>query len=796
MPMNILVIGSGGREHALCWKLSQSPSVGTIYAIPGNAGTSSLPKTQNVSVSLSNNFKELVGFAVDHDIGLVVPGPEQPLVDGVQAVFQKVGIPVFGPSPLAARMEGSKAFSKDFMKRHNIPTASYATFTSSQFEEALAYTKQCGVKVVLKASGLAAGKGVLIPESEAEIEQGLREILLDKIFGDAGSEVVIEEYLTGPEISVLAFSDGYTIIPLPAAQDHKRIGEGDAGLNTGGMGAYAPAPVATPEIMDRIMKESLKPTIDGMRREGFPFVGLLFTGFMLTESGPKVLEYNVRFGDPETEALMLLLSEDTDLAQVLLSCACHHLDSVKINTKKGSAVSVVVASPGYPGSYPKGVSITLPSNTPSNSVVFHAGTSTDAKQNGQLVSAGGRVLAVSAYGETLQDALKAAYGVIGDIQFEGMVYRRDIAHRALSAQTARSSQPLTYAQAGVSVDAGNSLVEAIKPYVKETRRPGADGKIGGFGGVFDLKAAGYLSGQADDGDDTLLVAGTDGVGTKLKVALESGIHDTVGIDLVAMSVNDLIVQGAEPLFFLDYYGCANLDVAVATEVVKGIAEGCKESGCALVGGETAEMPGMYAKDDYDLAGFAVGAVKRSQLLPKLSDIKAGDVLIGLPSTGLHSNGFSLVRKIIEREGLNFNSPCPWTNASSTLAQALLAPTALYVKPLLPVLQRGLIKALSHITGGGFIENLPRALPPNGGLGCVVDVSLWQLPAVFKWLMKSGGGVQAMEMCRVWNCGFGMVLIVDEAKAEEVTKLIAGAQKIGWIKEGEGVEMRGLETWNQ
>ncbi|KAJ7103291.1 aminoimidazole ribonucleotide synthetase [Mycena belliarum] len=775
-PIRILLLGSGGREHALAWKLSQSPLVEHIFVCPGNGGTNQLPKTTNVSVS-STDFSAMVEFAVRNELNLVVPGPEQPLVDGVEGHFRKVGIPVFGPSALAARMEGSKAFSKAFMARHSIPTANCRVFSSSQVEDAVTYIKTCGHSVVLKASGLAAGKGVLIPETTEEAIKGLHEIMVDNVFGAA----VIEELLTGPEISVLAFSDGYSIVPLPAAQDHKRIGEGDVGPNTGGMGAYAPAPVATPAILDQIFKESLKPTIDGMRKEGYPFVGMLFTGFMLTHDGPKVLEYNVRFGDPETEALMLLLHEDVDLAAILLACAEHRLDSVEVSIRPGYAVSVVLASHGYPGSYSKGKTISV-KDLPSNVVVFHAGTTAS---DGKTLTDGGRVLVVTAHAPTLQEALDAVYAGVDQVSFEGKTYRHDIAHRAL--KVAGESAGLTYAQAGVSVDAGNSLVETIKPYVRSTRRPGADGEIGGFGGVFDLKAAGYI--------DPLLVSGTDGVGTKLRVAVDVGVHDLVGIDLVAMSVNDLLVQGAEPLYFLDYYGCSKLDVAVAAEVVKGIAEGCRQAGCALIGGETAEMPGMYQDDDYDLAGFAVGAVERHAILPK-PHIAAGDILLGVTSSGLHSNGFSLVRKIVSISGLDYSSPCPW-DGQMTLGRALLEPTRIYIKQILPAAQAGLLKGMSHITGGGFIENIPRVLPKN--LGCYIDVSTWTLPPVFRFLMKHGG-VAPLEMARTFNNGLGMVCIVSPKDVEvAIDALQRGGQakihKIGEVTATPGVEMRSLEEWS-
>ena len=306
---------------------------------------------------------------------------------------------------------------------------------------------------------------------------------------------------------------------------------------------------------------------------------------------------------------------------------------------------------------------------------------------------------------------------------------------------------LTYAQAGVDIDAGAALVERIKPLAKSTRRPGAEASLGGFGALFDLKAAGY--------DDPLLVTTTDGVGTKLKVAIETGIHDTVGIDLVAMCVNDLLAQGAEPLMFLDYFATGKLDVEAAATVVAGIAEGCRQAGCALVGGETAEMPGMYAAGDYDMAGFSVGAVDRDKVLPRMVDQRAGDVLVGLGSTGPHSNGYSLVRRIVERSGLAWDAPAPFA-PGKTLAEALLAPTRIYVKTVLPQLKAGRIKGLAHITGGGLIENPPRAIAD--GLVARFDWNAWPLPPVFAWLQEVGG-VSDLELRRTFNCGIGLMLIV-------------------------------------
>jgi len=337
---------------------------------------------------------------------------------------------------------------------------------------------------------------------------------------------------------------------------------------------------------------------------------------------------------------------------------------------------------------------------------------------------------------------------------------------------------LTYAQAGVDIDAGTRMVELIKPHVRSTRRSGADGEIGGFGGLFDLKAAGF--------SDPVLVAANDGVGTKVKIAIESGIHDTVGVDLVAMCVNDLVVQGAEPLFFLDYYATGKLDPEEGAAVVKGIAAGCVDAGCALIGGETAEMPGLYAKKDYDLAGFAVGAAERGALLPR--GIEKGDVLFGLPSSGVHSNGFSLVRRIVERTGLAWEAPAPFASGK-TLAEALLVPTKIYVRPLLAALKAtDAIRALAHITGGGFPENIPRVLPK--GLGVALDLSAIPVLPVFSWLAREGG-VAEKEMLRTFNCGIGMVVVVSASHAAEGEKALADAG-LAPIRIGEVTETQGEE----
>jgi phosphoribosylamine--glycine ligase len=425
---NILLVGNGGREHTIAWKLSQSPQLSQLYVCPGNGGTSSLPHTTNLSTVPASDFSALATFASSNSINILIPGPEQPLVDGIVDYFAQhcPNVLCFGPNQKAAEMEGSKAFAKDFMKRHNIPTAAYENFTD--YDKAAAYLDSVSHDVVIKASGLAAGKGVILPASKSEAHTALREIMLDKAFGAAGDQVVIEEFLAGHEISILSFSDGIAIRNLPPAQDHKRIFDNDKGPNTGGMGTYAPAPerIVSKEVLDEIDRTVLLPTVRGMEEEGFPFCGCLFSGFMITDKGPRVLEYNVRFGDPETQSLLPLM--ETDLIDVILACTNGTLSSLELSVSAKSAATVVVAAGGYPDAYKKGIPMTL-DPVPQDVVLFHAGTTTDGE--GKLKTSGGRVIASTATAESLQDAIDKAYQGVVCIHFEGMQYRKDIGARAL-----------------------------------------------------------------------------------------------------------------------------------------------------------------------------------------------------------------------------------------------------------------------------------------------------------------------------------------------------------------------------
>lgn len=420
--MRVLVIGGGGREHALVWKLSQSPQVDEIYCIPGNPGIAALACC--VEIDIADNAA-LARFARQQDIGLTVVGPEIPLVNGICDYFANQGLAVFGPSQAAAQIEGSKTFAKDLMRKYGIPSARYATFTSA--EEAKAYIREQGAPIVVKADGLAAGKGVVVALAVEEALAAVDTMMTERIFGDAGTVLVVEEFMEGEEASLLAFTDGYTVVPMVAAQDHKRIFDNDAGPNTGGMGTYAPAPVVTEALKEQIVREVLQPAVEAMRKEGCLYKGCLYAGLMITAEGPKVVEFNARFGDPETQVVLPLLK--TDLMAVLMACVNGTLADTAIEWSEEAAVCVVLAAGGYPGWYQKGHVISGIENAEQQgALVFQAGTASD---KGSVVTAGGRVLGVTAVSGSIADAVDKVYGAIPQIHFTDMQYRRDIAHRAL-----------------------------------------------------------------------------------------------------------------------------------------------------------------------------------------------------------------------------------------------------------------------------------------------------------------------------------------------------------------------------
>ena len=420
MLMNVLIIGSGGREHVMAWKVAQSPRLTKLYIAPGNAGTRDCG--ENVLLDVTSHA-DVVRFCKEKQIDLVLIGPEIPLADGLADSLSAEKIRCFGPSQAAAKIESSKSFAKDFMARHHIPTARYETFNN--VNDAIVYLEKIDYPVVIKASGLVAGKGVILPETLDEAKAVIASILVDKTFGEAGSELIIEERLSGEEVSLMAFTDGETIVPMLPAQDHKRLLDGDNGPNTGGMGAYAPAPIFTVDLMREAVESILKPAIDGLRKEGTPFVGVLYAGLMLTQNGIYALEFNCRFGDPETQAVLPLL--ETDLLDIAEACVDSKLKDVNIRWKDGAAVCVVLASKGYPEQVESGKTVKF-EELPANAVCFHAGTKINSDQ---VITAGGRVFGVTAWAESLAKSVKSAYDGVDKINFDGMQYRTDIADKGL-----------------------------------------------------------------------------------------------------------------------------------------------------------------------------------------------------------------------------------------------------------------------------------------------------------------------------------------------------------------------------
>ncbi|XP_040401255.1 trifunctional purine biosynthetic protein adenosine-3-like isoform X2 [Cygnus olor] len=748
MADRVLVIGSGGREHALAWKLAQSPHVKQVFVAPGNAGTADNGKISNSAVLVSNHTI-VTQFCKDHNIGLVLVGQEALLAAGIVDDLRAAGVRCFGPSAKAAQLASNTSFAKAFLDRHGIPTARWKAFTNPQEACRFIISTDFPARVV-RARGPAARKEVTIAASKEEACRAVQEIMQDRMFGEM---VVIEELLQGEELSCLCFTDGVTVASMPPAQAHKRLLDGDQGPNTGGMGAYCPVPQVPEVLLEKINDAILQHVVDSMRQEGAAYVGVLQTGLMLTKDGVKILNFKCQFGDPQCQVILPLLKNDFyEVIQATIDGKlCSFMPAWSENS---TAVCVVMASPGYPGDYDKGMEVTgLLQAKELGLQVFHAGTTL---KDGRVVTSGGRVLSITAVKEDLMKALGEANRGVAAIRFKGATYRKDIGHRGI--RLLKQSLGLIYKERCVEAVTNDVLFHQPKRSIVSGTRSGSHSEIRGFAGFFDLKASGY--------DDPILVSQTKGLGSKLQVAQACKRHDTIGQDLVAVCVNDILAQGAEPLFFLTYFAYGKLDVDVTQTIKEGIAEACRNAGCAFLGREMAEVTGMYSSGEYDLAGFVVGAVERGQMLLGLQRADEEDVFIGLASSGIYGRGFSIIRKILLMSSLHYSSPAPGSCGDKTLGDILLTPAKLYSPSLLPVLRSGHVKAFAFIAEEGLLEGISRVLPEH--VSAVLDALSWKIPEIFCWLYKEGN-LSEEEMAWTFNCGIGAVLVVQKELAQHVLK---------------------------
>uniref|UniRef100_A0A7M4F8L2 Trifunctional purine biosynthetic protein adenosine-3 n=1 Tax=Crocodylus porosus TaxID=8502 RepID=A0A7M4F8L2_CROPO len=738
MADRVLVIGSGSREHALAWKLAQSPHVKQVLVAPGNAGTAGDGKISNSAVSVSNQAI-LAQFCKDHNIGLVIVGQEDLLATGIVDYLTSGGVRCFGPTAKAAQLETSLGFAKAFLDRHGIPAARWKAFTNPQ--EAYRFVNSTDFPaLVVKAGGPAARKEVIIAASKEEACEAVQKMMQEDMFGESGEMVVVEELLKGEELSCLCFTDGDTVAPMPPAQVHRYLMDGDRGPNAEGLGAFCPAPQVPEALLQKIKDAIFQPIVDSMRQEGTPYIGVLQTRLMLTKDGVKVLNFKCRFGDPECQVILPLLKNDFyEVIQAVIEGKLCSL--MPVWSENSTAVSVVMISKGYPGDYANSMEITGLLQAKELGVeVFHSGTMV---KDGKVVTNGGRVLTVTAVKEDLMSALEEANEGVGAIQFHGAIYWKDgFPHAFLCLLVTLLVSSFYFCR---------ELIKSAEPTAWRCHS-----ELEGFAGLFDLRASGY--------DDPILVSRTKCLGTKLQIAQVCKKHNTVGQDLVAVCINDILAQGAEPLFFLDYFAYSKLDAEVTQVIKEEIADACRRAGCILLGREIAEMPGMYSLSEYDLAGFVVGAVERRQMLLQLERIADGDVVIGLASSGIHSSGFNLVRKILLMSSLHYAAPAPGGCGDQTLGELLLTPVNMYSKSLLPVFRSGCVKSCAIIAEGGLMKSIARILPESCGV--VLDAYSWKIPQIFSWLHNEGN-LSEEEMAEAFNCGIGAVLVVQKELAEQV-----------------------------
>uniref|UniRef100_A0A670XXR9 ATP-grasp domain-containing protein n=1 Tax=Pseudonaja textilis TaxID=8673 RepID=A0A670XXR9_PSETE len=710
MADRVLVIGRGGREHALAWKLAQSLHLKQILIAPGNAGTANDGKMSNSDVLISNHTI-LSQFCKDHNIGCVIAGPETLLAAGIVDDLVAAGIQCFGPTAMAAQLGTNRYFTKIFLDQHGIPTARWKAFSNPK--EACAFINSADFPpLVIKPSNFDSRKKIVLASNRADASKAAQDILQSLLLS----------------FQYLCFVDGTTFIPMPPVSVQKQLLNDHQSASIIGIGAFAPFPKVSDVLLEKIKSTLLQHILESMKQEGMSYAGVLQVELMLTKYGVKVLSVGCHFGDPQCQIILQLLK--SDLYEVIQAALSGQLcNSILAWSDNCTAVSVSMENGSYLQGHKKSMEITgLLQANELGLGIFHGAT---IIKEGKVLSNGNRILTVTAVKQDIMSALEAIYKGLAVISIQGATCGKETSHQTIAF---------------------------FRQFVYVKSCPGRDGSIPAF---FDLKASGYR--------DPILVSHAKGIGTKFKIAQLCSKHDMIGQDLVAICVNDLLVQGAEPLFFHGHFAFGKLDVGVAqlTQVISdGIAEACKVAGCTFLGRETNEMPATCAAGEYNLVGFAVGAVERSTKFPQQGNIVNEDLVIGIASSGLHHQGFDLVRKIFLTSSLHYFSPVPGGYGNYTLGEQLLTPTKIYSRALLPVLRSGNVKAFIHIADGGLLGGFSQILPER--FSVVLDTQKWKIPPVFSWLQEEGN-LSEEEMGHIFNCGIGAILIVQREAAKKVLK---------------------------
>ncbi|XP_063160774.1 trifunctional purine biosynthetic protein adenosine-3-like [Candoia aspera] len=765
MADRVLLIGSGGREHALAWKLAQSLHLKQVLVAPGNAGTANDGKMSNSAVLISNHTI-LAQFCKDHNVGFVIAGPEALLAAGIVDDLVAAGIQCFGPTAKAAQLGTNRYFTNIFLDQHGIPTARWKAFSNPK--EACAFINSVDFPpLVIKPSGSGPRKEIVLASTRADASKAAQDILQDNMCypsGDSCETVIIEELLKGEEFSCLCFVDGATFILMPPVRVQKQLPNDNPSPSIVGVGAFAPFPQVSEVLLEKIKSTLLQHILEGMKQEGMSYAGVLQVELMLTKDGVKVLSVGCHFGDPQCQVVLQLLKND--LYEVIQATVAGQLcNSTLAWSDNCTAVSVAMESGGYLQRHKKSKEITgLLQAKALGLEIFHGAT---VIKEGKVLIDGSRILTVTAIKQDLMSALEDVYKGLAVISVQGETYRKEISQQTMaffrqSVYVNKSSGKSPSYEDRISDSIACSILDhsSVLPAGMGAKL-GCHGHDGIIPAFFDLRASGYR--------DPILVSHAKGIGAKLKIAQLCNKHDMIGQDLVAICVNDLLVQGAEPLFFLSHFAFGKLDAGVAqlTQAISdGISEACELAGCTFLGRETNEMPGMCAAGEYNLVGFVVGAVERGMKLPQQENIVSEDTVIGIASSGLHHQGFDLVRKIFLTSSLHYFSPVPGGYGNCTLGEQLLIPTKIYSRTLLPVLRSGNVKAYIHIADGGLLGGLSQILPER--FTVVLDTHNWKIPSIFSWLQEEGN-LSEGEMVQIFNCGIGAVLVVQREAAKQVLK---------------------------